>query len=626
MHHRAPHLHRSSLTITVIACAALAAVLVVGGCSRKVKQKAPVSRYPTLPEKKVAPFLEDSVFHRTELANTEPYLVSGYGLVANLDNTGGSEAPNAVREYMRKQMQQHKFGSSMQPGFEDVSPDRVLADNRFAIVRVDGFMPPGIRQDEFFDVNISALPDSRTTSLARGDLYRTELRFGGGSSTNPGGSVNVWARAQGPVFVNPVYAMDSNSGVNEPAAAGAGVGAAARRSLRHGIIMDGGHALTSRPLVLRLLQPQRSMARRIEFRIDEYFQNSDVAAAQDEGVVYFYVPEKFQGDWQHFAGLVTHLYLRNSEGFNAARAKQLAAEAIKPGAPLSEISYSWEGLGAFGLPFYRELMSHPNGEVAYYAARAAAFVGDAVAPDVLSRIAREKGGQFQLAAVRTLGSLTNSPAINQMIRPLLDSEQTLVRVEAYKLLARHKDPAIFTKVIAPANRPQEEKFVLDIVKSQGSAIIHATRTGIPRIAIIGDRAQLNLPLTFTAMDGRLTISSSPENPSLVTIFYRPAGGAAADARVQPPAKVLSRPDLAEIIARLGGEGGGGLSFNYGDVVSILGALTDSKKLSAYASGQRVAASFMLQELPRVEDQIFAAPAIPDARPQADEPSKVGMAK
>jgi flagellar basal body P-ring protein FlgI len=618
MHHCATHPRRRSTRFPIVLAAAVLSfgLAVAPGCSRKVKYKAPVTRYATLPAKEVAPYLKDTIFERTVLGNTEPYLVSGYGLVANLDYTGGSEAPNAVREYMVKQMQQHYFGSSRQPGFEDVAPSRVLQDKRFAIVRVDGYMPPGIREGSYFDVNVSALPESSVTSLARGDLYRTDLREPRGvTSSNPAGSVNVWARTQGPVFVNPAYALQKS-----------GDGAVARRSLRTGIIMDGGHAMTSRPLALRLLAPQRSMARRIEFRINEYFQDNSVAAAQNEGFVYLYVPAKYSGDWEHFAGVVNHMYLRNSEGFNAEKAKQLAAEAVKPNAPLESISYCWEGLGAFGVPYYRDLMSHADPAVAFYAARAAAFVGDPVAPEALSRIARTKGEQFQIQAVRTLGALPNSPAINQMLRPLLDSDQTLVRIEAYKVLAAHKDPSIFTKVITPVGRPEEGQFVLDIVKSQGPPVIHATRTGIPRIAIIGDRAQLNLPLTFAAMDGRLTISSDAQNASLVTIFYRPAGALAPDARVNPPAKVLSRPDLAEIIARLGGEGGGGLNFNYGDVVSILSALTDSKKLSAYASGQKVPASFMLQELPNVEDQIFGAPAIPDARPQSDEPGKVGMAK
>src|SRR5215204_2986998 len=115
MHHCATRF-RTRLPLVLISCAALSLGLSLGsGCNRKVEKKAPVSRYQTLPPKTVAPILEDTIFQRTDVLNTEPYLVSGYGLVANLDNTGGSEAPMAVRDYMIKQMQQHKFGSASQP-------------------------------------------------------------------------------------------------------------------------------------------------------------------------------------------------------------------------------------------------------------------------------------------------------------------------------------------------------------------------------------------------------------------------------------------------------------------------------------------------------------------------------
>ena len=622
MHHRAAPgqlIHRRSTRLLPVAgvCVALLAcvAIAVTGCSRKVKYKAPVARYATLPEKKVPAFLKDTIYERTNLTNTDPYLVSGFGLVANLDGTGNSDAPNAVRDYMIKELQRHKFGSPTQPGFEGISPDQVLRDPRFALVRVDGYLPPGVREGQYFDVNVSALPESTTTSLARGDLYQTDLRTNGASPTSPGGAVNVWARAQGPVFVNPAYALGNDRDQ-----------ATAKRSLRRGVIMDGGYAMTSRPIALQLLQPQRSMARRIEFRIDEYFQEvkpDTVAAAQDEGIVYLYVPQRFKGDWQHFAQLVQHLYLRSSEAFAATKARELAEEALKPDAPLGDITYCWEGLGPFGLPAYRDLMSHENPDVAFAAARAAAHLLDPVAPQALNRIAQMKGSQWQLDAIRTLGAIPNSPAVNELIRPLLNTDQTLVRVEAYKVLAANKDPSIFSQVIKPQNRPQDERFVLDIVRSKGPTIIHATRTGIPRIAIIGDQAQINLPITFAAMDGRLTISSAP-NTQTLTIFYRPL--ASPGGSVPPAVKVLSRPDLAEIVARLGGVGGGGLSFNYGDVVSILNALTDAKKLSAMADGQRVPAQFVLQEMPLVEDSIFSAPALPDARPQSDEPGKVGMAQ
>ena len=175
MHHRATHqtLRIVRRVPAVLLCCAWVIVATGAGCSRKVEKKAPISRYPTLPDKPVAPYLQDTIFHRTEVMNTDRYLVSGYGLVANLDYTGGSEAPTPVRDYMIKQMQQHRIGSPSQPGFENIPPSRILADKRFALVRVDGYLPPGIRAGEYFDVEVSALPESSTTSLARGDLYRT---------------------------------------------------------------------------------------------------------------------------------------------------------------------------------------------------------------------------------------------------------------------------------------------------------------------------------------------------------------------------------------------------------------------------------------------------------------------
>jgi len=69
------------------------------------------------------------------------------------------------------------------------------------------------------------------------------------------------------------------------------------------------------------------MARAIEQRIIERFQDvvdddlvpasgagnasgKKIADAQDEGVVYVYVPKAYAGDWEHFAGVVRHLYLK----------------------------------------------------------------------------------------------------------------------------------------------------------------------------------------------------------------------------------------------------------------------------------------------------------------------------
>src|SRR5207248_4321407 len=124
------------------------------------------------------------------MTRTEGLAVSGFGVVVNLDGTGDSKAPNAVRQYIIKQMVTHKGGSSLIPGAKQMSPERMLSDSRVAIVEVLGMLPPGSRKGQRFDVQVSALPDSDTTSLARGTLWTTELRLRGTDYRDPGGSVN----------------------------------------------------------------------------------------------------------------------------------------------------------------------------------------------------------------------------------------------------------------------------------------------------------------------------------------------------------------------------------------------------------------------------------------------------
>jgi flagellar basal body P-ring protein FlgI len=225
-------------------------------------------------------------------------------------------------------MTKHGFGMSNIPGMKRLTPEVILADPNFAIVQVDGYLPPGVRQGQAFDVQVSALPESATTSLAGANLFRADLRVQGANPRDPGGSVNVYAWSEGPVFVNPVYALGHKAD-----------DAAAKRSLRFGIVMGGGTSQEDRAISLRLIQPQAAMARAIERRIDQRFQKQadrlkpsnvpGLAEAQDEGVVNFYVPESYHGDWERYVGVVQYLYMYDSPEFNTNKALELADEAVK---------------------------------------------------------------------------------------------------------------------------------------------------------------------------------------------------------------------------------------------------------------------------------------------------------
>lgn len=580
-------------------CAWTATALLAAGAGcggGKSKSTAFVSKYPQLPAKEVPAYLRGTILERTDLAGTEGLLVNAYSLVVDLPGTGDSTAPTPVREFIIKEMLRRGFGSTLlQPGVERMTPERVLADPKAAIVRLDAFIPPGARRGQRFDAVVSVIEGNNTSNLTGGVVYRTDLKINGADPRAPSGQIETYASAEGPIFVNPVYSLDSA----EPQGAAAA-------SLRKGMILGGAVATQDRVLALRLRQPQLSFSRFIENRIDQHFQDPTVAAAQDEGIVHLTTPARFRGDWEHFAGLVAALHLNTAPDFVAARARELAEAAVLPDAPLLEISYAWEALGPVSLPTVAPLMEHPDPDVAFAAARAAAFLGDAGAPRALLAMAHAPSHPFRLTAVQTLGRLPPTPAVAKLLRELLEAPEPDVRIEAYRQLAAVKDGSIFSTVI-------NDKFVLDVVPSGQPPLVYASRTGVPRLAILGNRPALELPVIFSAWGARLTISSQP-GERFVTVFNRAQG-------VRRPAPVACRPDLAELVARLAGSGGAdeaGLDLTYGDIVAVVRALAEQQMIMAgVADGRLVSAGFVLQDAPLVEDAILSAPPLPgdSGRPQ-----------
>ncbi|HEV2687829.1 MAG TPA: flagellar basal body P-ring protein FlgI, partial [Bryobacteraceae bacterium] len=463
---------RPLLTLLRRASAALCTGLVSGammvGCNHDVKRPIIKEKYPSLPAKIVPPYMHRTIYEEVDLGNTDPYPISSYGLVVGLSNTGDTTAPTAVREYMIKEMTKHGFGSRT-IGMERQSPEVVLRDRSVAIVQVVGMLPPGVRKYQNFDVYVSCLPGNQTYSLAGGKLFLAELRKDGANPRNPFGAVNVFGQAKGFIFVNPAYALN-----HEPTPRGP-----ARASLRNGVILDGGVALFDRPLFLRLRQPQFRLSRSIEQRLIERFQDTKIAQAEDEGIVQIYVPPSYHGDWGHFAQLAMHVYLESTPEFEAVRAQQLVQEAMKPDAALEDISYCWEALGASALPYLAPLLADhgTRPEVAFAAARAAAYIGDptGAGATALMQMARSPENPFQLNAVQALGGMPPSGTISHMLRELLDSEKTQVRIEAYKILARNNDAIIQSEVVTKTE--DHQKFVLDVVPTKGRPLIFATRSG-----------------------------------------------------------------------------------------------------------------------------------------------------
>lgn len=647
MHTAARHPYTRPRLLSATLAAAIAMVLPLAGCTTKVKQGNLElnTRYTDLgPKKDVPPYMKGTIWELTHRTNDEPYPVAGYALVGRLRGSGDSTASLPVRQWMIKQMARHGYGSKLLPGYKNIGAEQILRDPSYAIVRVDGMIPPGARQGDFFDVQVSAMPGNRTGNLSGGIVFETDL-----AKTRSGrpdlNAVSILAKAKGPVLVNPAYALEDGGATPAGAAVTAATGAntaQARASLRAGVIMDGARVMSDRPLVMRLLHPSRAAARFMEQRINQRFQSVadhprkdvmpamfQVAAALDEGIVEIYVPRAYGGDWKHFMDVVEHLYLNGSPGEQIARAKALAAEApaeaIREDGYLLSIGHALEGIGEPALQYVLPMMAHPNPDVAFVMARAAAFIGDGsgAAQETLLRMARNDAHPCQIEAIRTLGVLPPSPDRNQKIHHLLESRNTMARIEAYKVLVRNKDHTIFTRWINdPRDRRPEgersEKFALDIVPAAGPPIIFASRSGIARIALIGPKPALSLPVLFTAMEKRLMIAS-PAAGNQVTIFYRD------DSRGEP-VQMPSRPDIAEIVARLGGEGAPEeerFDFTYGEIVAILQRLAQERMIRAELPDGQVTLAPFIFEQPRGDGQdlIDSAPVIEQTRPNTDGAAK-----
>ena len=634
MHHLDSHHRPGRFRAALGALAATVALGLVAtpGCQQEKPKENKFAKisYTDLGEKPNVPaFMKGTIWELTDRTNDEPYNSATYGLVGRLRDTGDATASLPVRQWMIKEMARHGYGDKLLPGYRNLGADQVLRDPSYAIVRVDGLIPPGARSGDFFDVKVTALPGNKTSSLSGGLLFESDLHKLRGNSPDLEG-IDILAKARGPIIVNPAYALGAAAGEN---VAGGGQ---AKASLRTGVIMDGGRVTADRPLLLRLRHPGYPMARAIENRINQRFQkvadrarknvmpiSYQVAAALDQGLVEIYVPRSYRGDWQHFMGVVEQLYVNSSPGNLVAKAEELTDEAVKPDAPLLEISYALEGIGEAALQFTLPLMAHASPDVAFAMARASVFIGDesGAAQDTLLRIARNDQHPFQIPAVQTLGALPGSPERNQKLRTVLESKNTLARIETYKVLVRNNDSSIYTRWISdPRDGRKEgerdEKFALDVVPAGGEPVIFASRSGIPRIALIGPKPQLVLPCLFTTMDNRLMISSDNASRN-VTIFFR-------DEARNNPLRMLSRPDIAELAARLGGDGAPAeerFDFTYGEVVAILQGLADQRKVSAASpDGQVTLAPFVFEQPRDSQDLIDSAPVIEDSRPNTADPA------
>jgi len=495
--------------------------------------------------------------------------VQGYGLVIGLGNEGSSEVPPYVHKYLVKMLLREKL-RSWRHGTEELVPTQILADKDTAVVLIGGAMPPGAPAGTRFDVFVSALRQTGTRNLTGGVLMPTDMHISLRGIATPGGPSRAWAKAGGPIFVNPFIEQSDKS--QDP-------------KLREGRVVGGGLVTRSRPVYLQLRRPDYAISQLLQRRINERFPGRDrVAVAKNRSSVEVKIPEEYTKDYEKFLRLVMHLPLRSSAGGGEARALQIVKAMESPEANHDELALVWEAMGRQTIPIFSKLYVSEVPKAAFYSARTGLRLQDYKAAEVLLKFAETEGSGLQVPAIKELGEHPKVTRSVFVLRKLVNDQNEVVRIAAYESLAKLGDrTAVIRSEVG-------EQFTLDVIKTSNPGVIYATQTGTPRIVIFGHDLAVRLPVFFNMPDDLVTINANAGDKELV-VFRRLPGSSLNTPGLHVEPKVES---LVELLGSqpVPDEAGNvrGLNLTYGQVVSVLYRMCKEKDIPA---------KFVLQPLPQL---------------------------
>ena len=488
-----------------------------------------------------------------------PMRVRGYGLVVGLGKNGSSDCPRRVYGRLVQSIyKQHQFRSNV-VGTKGISPEQLIADLDTAVVVVQGEVPPVAVRGERFDVVVTALPGTQTKSLRGGRLFTADLQVYRPFPSGVAIMGQVLAQAAGPVFLNPFSGGD----------------AATESNPLEGVVVGGGGVMKDRRLRFVLNTPSYRLARKTQDRINARFTSPrKIADAVSPSFVQIELPAEYHGAAGHFLDLVKALFLSRDPQFEAMRARKLAEEMLRPGAPHARIALCLEGLGRSALGVLDELYAHRDDDVSFHASVAGLRLGDHVACDRLVLHAEEDHGSHRFQAIRALAEAKGMATAAIALRGLLNDTDPRVQVAAYEALLKRNDRTIASKGIA------QDNFLLDLVPTSSNKFVYVKRTGSRRIALFGTDLRCQPPLLYRSPDGSITMNAATGAKTLTILRTVVASGTTSS----PMSAPFALPRLIELLGKQAAVDVDGtplgLGLDYGAIVRALYQLAHAESINA----------------------------------------------
>lgn len=461
--------------ILTVSCITTVIILLPLGCSQATRPTPPG---PT-PSFTGPAFLHGTIGSMTRLLRHRPLLVSGYGLVVNLNGQGSAEVPAYLRQWLINDMRKKGVGSAAL-GTTGMTPAKMLASKNTSVVVVQGLIPAGATKGTRFDVLVSCLPQTQTTSLEGGRMWTTDLSVNG---TNRSMRFSrKLGTAAGPMYINPFdHATPQEKRL---------------QLQRQAVILSGGVVSVSRDIVLALNQPSWQRSRHMADRINERFpaapsDRRPCAVAVDDAHIQLHVPARYAQQPDALIDLIRHLFVQQAPGFAESKAKQLAETLVAHPNHAQSVTHAWVALGKTILPTIRPYYDHLQQQVKLAALATGARLDDEAVASPLNRMAQLPDPEPRRQAAKLLVHLPRSVRGSKTLRSLLDDANIQVRLEAYESLAAIHDPLIDRKAIDGPG-PDRFKFVLDLVPSP-QPLIYITQNQWPRLVVFGQGLGFEAP-------------------------------------------------------------------------------------------------------------------------------------
>ncbi|MBN1806654.1 MAG: flagellar basal body P-ring protein FlgI [Sedimentisphaerales bacterium] len=470
----------------------------------------------------------------------ESVRLEGYGLVVGLKDTGSVECPQHIRTYLGQHLQ-------------TLFPNRRIDAAQFmggldtAVVLVEGVMPTIASKNEDFDVRVSALNGTQTTSLEGGWLLGTELKPVG----TFGLATKIVGNAKGTVYLDKLEVSTTNK--------------------RVGYILAGGKVLDEYKVAIKLKQADFRTTNIIRNRLNELFGDV-MAKVVLPGVLDVSVPAKYEKQKRRFISIIDKTYLAYNPAIVDERIEVFTRKlAALQDADASEIAL--EAIGNQSLKGLSPLLASGNEEVRLRAARCMLNLGSEAGLETLRQMALDGNCLYRFTALESISAAARRNDTIRISQRLLRDDDIRMRLLAYEQLRKLEDVSVLQELVG-------NNFYLEQIAQTPRKAIFVCRSGQPRVVLFGAPIECSEGTYVRSTDGDITINA-PSGQSYVSVIRK------HPRRDGVVLQLKSSFVLSDIIQTLCGEpkeegkpGKGGLGVPYSDVIALLKQMCDKGAVKA----------------------------------------------